>query len=105
MKLKFCGNIEELKDGIAVLSDRLGIFESKAGLKLRVEKVTENKIEVIKNSEEAVIRYRDKVHFFRALGLFMEKAWNRMRFRLWNIHSSVRTVLCLISRRIMLLPV
>ncbi len=67
MKLKFAGNISELKKGIEILSKRLGFEIEDNGTEIFIEKRVGN-IEVTQNS----IKYENKIHFFRALGLYIE---------------------------------
>lgn len=82
MEIRFYGDTEGLEEGISILSRRLGLKETADGLPVRVEKIGENRIEVGKSSEGAVIRYQERIHFFRALGLFVEECGERERFRL-----------------------
>lgn len=71
MNINFSGEIKELISGIEIIKNELGICLSEDGFPVKVEKSSKN-IEVIHQNGEAVIRYHNKIHFFRALGLLME---------------------------------
>ena len=73
MDLKFFGEIQGLNDGISILSSRLGFNVSDNGLPVEVYKTDKN-IEVELTKGKASIGFNQKIHFFRALGLFVEAA-------------------------------
>lgn len=72
MKLHFEGDIEELLEGIKIFEKEFGFCTSDDGVHVQVEKNSSRKIEVICNGDSGVIKYYEKIHFFRALGLFIE---------------------------------
>lgn len=72
MKLFFQGDIEEVKKGIGILSEDFGFEAGSDGLNVRVEKAAGSDIYVEKAGDQALIRYSEKIHFFRALGLLLE---------------------------------
>lgn len=72
MNFKFEGDIGRLKKGIDILRSHLNFDISDNGLKVVVEQHENNIISVSKRDDVAHIKYRDRIHFFRALGLLME---------------------------------
>lgn len=72
MKLDFKGNIAELEQGIRILEKRLGYACDTEGIQVEVEK-RNGAIEVAMDGRKAVIRYQEKIHFFRVLSLLVEK--------------------------------
>lgn len=72
MRFNFIGDISTLENGISIFSGELGFETSVNGLSVRVEKSPANSIEVTKKEGSAHIRYSEKIHFFRALGLLVE---------------------------------
>lgn len=81
MDVRFYGDTDGLERGISILSRRLGLRIREDGLPVRAERIGENRIEVEKSAEGAVIRYQEKIHFFRALGLLAEGCGEKDRFR------------------------
>lgn len=80
MDIRLFGDTDGLGEGLAVLARRAGLRECENGLPLRVERIGEDKIEIEKSASGAVIRYQEKIHFFRALGLFAEECAEKERF-------------------------
>ncbi len=80
MKLKFEGDLCGLERGIEIFSKGFGYRVCNEGMPVRVEKVGPNKLQVSGKDGSALIRYSDKVHFFRALGLLLEAAVDSSEF-------------------------
>jgi len=75
MKLHFSGDLQECMKGIGILAGDFGYEISNNGkdcLNIKVEKRSGCDIYVAKKGLDAVIRYSEKIHFFRALGLLLE---------------------------------
>lgn len=81
MKIKFNGDISELIKGIQILSREIGFEVAEDGLRVKVEKLSSG-IEVSLEKEQGYIGYSDKIHFFRALGLFIEAASEKSSFKM-----------------------
>lgn len=81
MQLNFCGDIRGLEPGIEILSHELDFEICEKGTQIRVEN-TGNVIEVVFEKGIGTIRYKDKIHFFRALGLLVEEMGNRSSFEI-----------------------
>ncbi|NJD03460.1 MAG: beta-N-acetylhexosaminidase [Ruminiclostridium sp.] len=71
MKLRLEGDISGLEKGIEIIGRELSFELTEDGLPVKVEKTSGN-IEVEFIDGKGVIRYNQKIHFFRALGLFIE---------------------------------
>lgn len=71
MIYSFKGDVEGLKEGIEILSSRLGFTVSDGGIDVKITKRAGN-LEIISDGNAAEIRYEDKIHFFRALGILFE---------------------------------
>jgi len=78
----FFGDVKDLTYGIQILSRELKFEVSPDGTRIKVEKSSENKLEIIKNSKECIIKYLKPIHFFRALGLFMEAIQGNNEFHI-----------------------
>jgi len=73
MKLTFEGDLQELETGLSLLSGNLHLEMVEDGTPVRVEK-SDGKIEAGMENGQGWIRFAEKIHFFRALGLFIESA-------------------------------
>lgn len=73
MKLYFKGNTEGLEKGIEIFGRELGFEIAGDGIPVIVEQRPGN-IEVVLDNGKAAIRYEKKIHFFRALGVFIEES-------------------------------
>ena len=82
MKLCFQGDIADIKKGIDILSEDYGYQLDANGLKIQVEKITGSNIQVKKTGDRAIIRYSEKIHFFRAFGLLLEALAQRQEFNI-----------------------
>ena len=73
MKLAFKGERSELLAGINALSQKLG-YELSENADYTVSVKKENGgLKIVKNQKNIEIAYEEKIHFFRALGLLIEK--------------------------------
>ncbi|HEU0113786.1 MAG TPA: beta-N-acetylhexosaminidase, partial [Thermomicrobiales bacterium] len=72
MKLHFTGDIAEIEAGLAEVGPLLGVERAADGLPVAVERVDDDRVEVVKRDDGAAIRYRQPSQFFRALGLLTE---------------------------------
>jgi hexosaminidase len=79
MLLKFVGDIKELEPGINVLAGELGFKVCDEGVPVFVEK-TEGLLQAALYNGKGSLRYSEKVHFFRALGLFVEEMGRSQSF-------------------------
>ncbi len=73
MKLEFRGECDELLPGISELSANLSYKISENADFIVFVKKQNDGLKVIKNDKKIEIFYEEKIHFFRALGLLMEK--------------------------------
>lgn len=73
MKYNFIGTIDEVNNGLEILSKRLGFQIDEEGKTIKVTK-RPGDIEVISSGDFIEINYDKKIHFFRALGLALENA-------------------------------
>lgn len=71
MKLMFQGDLQGLHKGLNILEKDLNFEVSQDGIPVKLEK-SDGEIEVSLRGNRGVIRYHEKIHFFRALGLFIE---------------------------------
>ncbi|MEJ9218852.1 beta-N-acetylhexosaminidase [Paenibacillus glucanolyticus] len=82
MKIHFDHLSGKLLEGISELSDILDIsITDGEGIKIRVVQM-EGPIQVALKDGQGLIRYQESIHFFRALGLFLEQARERALFEL-----------------------
>ncbi len=81
LKLYFEGNTEDLIDGIEIFARQLGYEISADGIKVQVEKSIGN-IEVTSNQAGIKIKYNEKIHFFRALGLLVEALQEKREYNI-----------------------
>ncbi|MCY7485113.1 beta-N-acetylhexosaminidase [Paenibacillus alvei] len=72
MKLQFIGSVEQLLPGIQELQSLLNMEAGTEGTLVRVEQ-EEGPLRAAWDGTEGVIRYEADIHFFRALGLFVEQ--------------------------------
>ena len=82
MKLCFQGDIKEINKGIVILSKDFGYKLDSSGLKIQVEKIAGSNIIVEKTGDLAIIRYSEKIHFFRGLGLLLEALEQSQEFKI-----------------------
>lgn len=82
MRVAFAGDLDGLEAGIALLAPDLGLEIGEGGVNLRVERVEEATLEVRREGHAGTIRYRERAHFFRGLGLFVEASAARETFQI-----------------------
>lgn len=80
MKLNFTGNLEGIRDGINLFADRLNFSVSEDGTNVHVAVRPVNAIKVAKDKYGASISFKEKIHFFRALGLLVEALRDKDEF-------------------------
>jgi hypothetical protein len=83
MKLKIYGDVEDFKAGAEILAQDLGVELAEDGFQIKVERKP-GKIEVSSDGVKGLIRFDQKIHFFRALGLFIEKMKNEKSFEIYE---------------------
>jgi len=81
MKIKLEGDLHDLEYGIHLISQKLGLELTPDGLPVRVERNFDG-IEVQLQDGRGLIRFAEQIHFFRALGLFIEAAQRADQFKL-----------------------
>src|SRR5260370_34179497 len=81
MKIKLEGDWKDLENGFYLISQKLGLELAPDGLPIRVEKNSKG-IEVELQDGCGAIRFAERIHFFRALGLFVEAAQRADQFKL-----------------------
>ncbi|NLW10896.1 MAG: beta-N-acetylhexosaminidase [Clostridiaceae bacterium] len=72
MKLKLFGDIGHVQKGVDMLADRLGYEVGNVGLSIHVQK-HEGDLIIKKNANDITIQYEEIIHFYRALGLMLER--------------------------------
>lgn len=72
MIFNFIGNIAVLEKGIEIFAREFGFTQFGDGITVHVNKIKEDRLEVIKTGNDIVICYKETIHFFRALGLLIE---------------------------------
>ncbi len=81
MKIKLDGDWKDLENGFHLISQKLGLELSPDGLPVRVERIIDG-LEVQLQDGRGSIRFAEQIHFFRALGLFVEAAQGADQFKL-----------------------
>ncbi|THE13806.1 beta-N-acetylhexosaminidase [Bacillus timonensis] len=71
MKIRFTGEIENIKDGIHILSPELSFHEGNEGYQVHVVQ-RKGPIFVKNEANKAEIHFEEKIHFFRGLGIWLE---------------------------------
>lgn len=72
MQIRLDSVQDEFMEGLSVIVDLLNMAVAADGLRIFVEKNTSNALEISRRGNRAVIRYGEKVHVFRAVGLIKE---------------------------------
>lgn len=74
MLIQFIGILnEELRQGITILQEKLNFQESVNGIRVHVQQAT-GQLEAGLFNQQGFIIYERPIHFYRALGLFVERA-------------------------------
>ncbi|GGA66634.1 beta-N-acetylhexosaminidase [Ornithinibacillus halotolerans] len=81
MKLNFIGDTTELAEGIKILEKELHFEQSTKGFPIYITNRA-GSIEVNCEQDHGVIKYEEKIHFFRALGLWLENYQTMENFHL-----------------------
>ncbi|OXM16990.1 beta-N-acetylhexosaminidase [Paenibacillus herberti] len=71
LTVAFHGDIQGLEQGIGILAGEMGFQWAEDGLPIKVEK-TSGQLEASLTEGNGLIRFQENIHFFRALGLFIE---------------------------------
>lgn len=71
MKLYFHGKVTGLTDGIQAIGEKYGFESGIDGIPVHIEQ-SEGDLCVLYDGTRATIRYSQKIHFFRALGILLE---------------------------------
>jgi len=79
MKLHFHGLTEELAQGVSEIADILGIELESDGIAIQITQ-GEGPLTVSRHGDSGSIHYQNKIHFYRALGLFAEHAREKQEF-------------------------
>lgn len=79
IKLNLIGDLQALEAGLNLLADEIQLEIAPDGFPVYVRKSAKN-IEVGLEKGQGWIRYPEKIHFFRALGLFVESARQARNF-------------------------
>lgn len=80
MLLNFVGDVSGLEAGISILSNELNFKLSSNGFTVQVQKVLDNRLEIIKHNDIIIIKFSEKICFFRALGLLIETLQEKNEF-------------------------
>lgn len=76
MKINFTGDTAELSEGLRLIAAELKIQQSDDGYPVHITKNAVGNLEVKNENGKGSISYKEKIHFFRALGLWIEN-YNR----------------------------
>ncbi|UZJ80944.1 beta-N-acetylhexosaminidase [Fictibacillus sp. KU28468] len=82
MKVSFLGELETLQEGIEKIAPLLGIEICEDGLPIHVVKSSNSHLDVQLENGQGLIGYHDKIHFFRAMGLFVEATREKETFHI-----------------------
>jgi hypothetical protein len=80
VRLHFTGDVGGLEEGIAILAEDLEIEIGAGGIEVRVERHEGVMLEVRRSGNTGMIRYRERAHFFRGLGILLEASADRNHF-------------------------
>ncbi len=80
MKINVTGDVDGLHEGIEILSKEMNISLSEDGIPVKAIKAP-GSIEMSFENGQGKIKYSEKIHFFRALGLFVEAAREKQSFK------------------------
>ncbi|MBB6735794.1 beta-N-acetylhexosaminidase [Cohnella zeiphila] len=72
MKIHLTGDIAAFEAGIGLLAEELGVELAGDGIEIAVERSTDETIEASCRDGRGRIRWKEPVHFFRALGLWVQ---------------------------------
>ncbi|MEC3884006.1 beta-N-acetylhexosaminidase [Halobacillus sp. HZG1] len=81
MNIRLEGDIEEFQAALDELAEIYGCkLDNEGGLRIRVKRWEHKNLKVTLNEEEGAIFFNQPIHFFRALGLLLEKAAHTSTF-------------------------
>ncbi|MBY0145944.1 beta-N-acetylhexosaminidase [Neobacillus niacini] len=81
MNIHFSGDLQGLEQGIEIICRELDIKQTEDGIPITVEQMTGPLMAACKK-DSGVIRYQEKIHFFRALGLWLQEFEERNQFEI-----------------------
>ncbi len=82
MKINFTGDVAHLEDGLSIICNELKLERTNEGFTIYV-KQKPGPIVITSNKDAATISFDNKIHFFRALGLWLEAYQkNEMEFHI-----------------------
>lgn len=81
MRVHFLGLTEELAQGVSEVADMLGLLIQNDGIAIEVSQ-GEGPLTVSRHGGSGKIQYQNKIHFYRALGLFAEHAKEKENFEI-----------------------
>jgi hypothetical protein len=82
VELNLQGEVGDLLPGIEILAPELNLRVSPRGLPVKVSRLKQNRLRVLKKGKRAEIQYFEKSHFFRGLGLLLQEMRERPDFEL-----------------------
>ncbi|OCA85998.1 glycoside hydrolase [Bacillus sp. FJAT-27225] len=72
MKINFTGDTAELSEGLKLIADEMDLQLTNNGYPIHITKKAVGNLEVKNENGKGSIIYKEKIHFFRALGLWIE---------------------------------
>ena len=98
MKIHFSGDISTIQEGLTLLSEQLKIVQSEDGYPIHVRQ-REGNIIVSNQNGQGEIQFERKIHFFRALGLWLENFSKKIDFEIEEKPQFVRSGVMLEASR------
>ncbi|MFC0472120.1 beta-N-acetylhexosaminidase [Halalkalibacter kiskunsagensis] len=84
MNVCFKGEVETLADGLDIICNELGIQQDEKGFPIHIQQ-KQGPIEIDCNKERGAIAYEKRIHFFRALGLWIEEVQRSTEFQITEV--------------------
>ncbi len=82
VEITLSGDVQELLPGLELLAPELNLKLSPKGLPVKVSRIKQNRLRVLKKGKRAEIHYSEKNHFFRGLGLLLQEMRERADFEI-----------------------
>ncbi len=82
VEIMLSGDVQELLPGLELLAPELNLKLSPKGLPVKVSRIKQNRLRVLKKGKRAEIHYSEKSHFFRGLGLLLQEMRERTDFEI-----------------------
>jgi len=82
VEIRLQGDVGDLLPGIEALAPDLNLKLAAAGLTIKVSRIKQNRLRVLKKGKRAEIHYSEKSHFFRGLGLLLQEMRDKDSFEL-----------------------